>query len=74
MDLGGEGRATGSAGPFIQLLSGGRPVRARCLMRRAPNPGGTTPRPRLYLLINIYNKNGLYNTKNYKQERLRNKV
>jgi hypothetical protein len=42
MDLGGGGRATGSAGPFIQLQSGGRPVHARCPIGRAPNPGGQT--------------------------------
>ena len=37
-----EGR--GRPPSFIQLQSGGRPVHARCPIRRAPNPGGQTAR------------------------------
>jgi hypothetical protein len=47
----GEGRRRETVGggscPFIELSSGGRPVHAPSPIRRAPNPGGTTPRPRL---------------------------
>jgi hypothetical protein len=42
-----ESSKMGQRAVFIDVESGGGPVHAPCPIRRAPNPGGPTPRPRL---------------------------
>src|ERR1700722_13519929 len=51
---GGEGASDGRRAVLIPRESGGGPVRAPCPMRGPLNPGGSTPRRRLFYIILVH--------------------